>query len=387
MGDIFRREIAAYKQTMNPQAESLPPRKSNVASQKRLLPDNGLLKTTVEPEEPKARRVAKFLILIGSEQAAKILGELDAGQVEEISREIALIKGIGGEDAGAVLSEFKSLLTGSGDQPGIYSGVSSGGTEAARRILYAAYGAEKGEALLNKAVPGSKENIFGFLEEFSPEQKVFLLKDESPSAAALVLARLPPKESAQTLAKFPAALKPEILRRIARQNDISPEVLQNVAEAIREKARHLGAGGSKDIPIDGMQTLAAILRQGDFSFGDRIIGDLENENPDIGRGLKEKWYTLDDVLSVYDRQLAEKLKSMTDRQIALLLKGRNAAFCDKIFSNVSAGRRDMIREESGILGAVSKRECDEAADDFLAWFRLAREKGNLILSTDEDWVQ
>ena len=327
--------------------------------------------------------MAKFLILIGSDKAAKILGELDSRQVEEISREIATIRGIGPDEADAILAEFKSLLT---ETLGL-RGFSSGGVEAARRILYAAYGAEKGEALLNKSVPASKENIFGFLEDFSPEQMVFLLKDESPAAAALVLARLPPKVSAETLAKFPPALKPEILKKIAHQNEVAPEVLQRVAEVIREKARHLGSGGSQDIAIDGMQTLAAILRQGDYSFGDRIIGELETENPAIGRGLKDRLYTLDDVLSAFDRPLAEKLKTMTDMEIAILLKGRNAEFCEKIFSNVSSGRRDLIREESEYLGAIPKRECDDAANNFLEWFRHARETGSLILSTDEDWVR
>jgi len=347
----------------------------------------GLLKTpsvsTPKPsEDSKTRRVAKFLILIGSDHAAKILGELDPQQVEEISKEIAAIRGIDPEEAGAVLAEFKALFS-----PGnlAYSGISSGGVEAARRILYAAYGPEKGEALLNKSVPDSKENIFDFLEEFNPEQLVFLLKDESPAAAALVLARLPPKVTAETLIKFPAALKPEILKRIAHQSEVSPEVLERVAEAIREKARHLG-GTSQDIAIDGMQALAAILKQGDYSLGDRIINELETESPDIGKNLKERIYTLDDVLAVFDRPLAEKLKTMPDKDIALLLKGRSSEFREKILSNVSGGRRDLIREEGEILGAVLKRDCDEAANNFIAWFRQARENGELILASDEDWV-
>ncbi|MCL1930401.1 MAG: flagellar motor switch protein FliG, partial [Treponema sp.] len=246
-------------------------------------------------------------------------------------------------------------------------------------------GPEKGEALLNKSVPDSKENIFGFLEEFSPEQLVFLLKDESPAAAALVLARLPSKVSAATLGKFPAALKPEILKRIAHQDEIAPEVLERVAEAMRERARHLGSS-SQDIEINGMQTLAAILKQGDYSLGDRIISDLETENPEIGRDLKDQLYTLDDVLNVFDRPLAEKLKTMTDKDIAILLKGRSDEFREKILSNVSAGRRDVVREEYEILGAIPKKDSDEAANKFIAWFRQAREDGELILSTDEDWV-
>jgi flagellar motor switch protein FliG len=343
----------------------------------------GLLKTTPEPsEDSKTRRVAKFLILIGSDQAAKILSELEPDQVEEISREITSIRAINPEEAQVILAEFKSLFS----MPGGYLGASSGGIEAARRILYAAYGPEKGEALLNKTVPDSKENIFDFLEEFSPEQLVFLLKDESPAMAALILARLPSKISAQTLVKFPPALRPEILKKIAHQSESSPEVLERVAEGIRERARHLG-GSSQEIEIDGMQALAAILKQGEYSLGDRIINDLETESPDIGKDLRDKLYTLDDVIGVFDRPLAEKLKSMTEKEIAILLKGRAAEFREKILSNVSANRRDMIREEGEILGAIPKRDCDAAANEFIAWFRQARENGTLMLESDEDWVK
>jgi flagellar motor switch protein FliG len=41
-------------------------------------------------------------------------------------------------------------------------------------------------------------------------------------------------------------------------------------------------------------------------------------------------------------------------------------------------------EEIEILGPVPKRDCDAAAKDFLAWFRRAREKGEIILYSDED---
>jgi uncharacterized protein YegP (UPF0339 family) len=35
---------------------------------------------------------------------------------------------------------------------------------------------------------------------------------------------------------------------------------------------------------------------------------------------------------------------------------------------------------------VPKRDCDAAAREFLAWFRLARENGEIILTSDEDVV-
>jgi flagellar motor switch protein FliG len=347
----------------------------------------GLIKTgkkgeTAVQEDSKYRKVAKFLILIGGEEAGRILSELEPDQVEAVSREIASIPGITAEEGTVILDEFRSLLS----APYGYSGSSSGGIEAGRRLLYAAFGPEKGEALLNKAVPESKENLFGFLEDFSAEQLVLLLKDEAPSAAALILSRLPSKISAETLAKTSGERKTDIIRRIAHQGEVSPEVLEQVAAALKEKARHIGGSDTGTVEIDGMNALAAILKHGDYSFGDRIIDELENSSPDLGRDLKERLYTLDDIISADDKPVQEKLREMSDKDIALLLKGRTKEFCEKILSNVSAQRRALIKEEGEIMGAVLKRDCDTAAGNFLAWFRLQREEGHILLVSDEDVI-
>jgi flagellar motor switch protein FliG len=337
-------------------------------------------KAEAQAGDSKVRRVAKFLILIGKEQAAKILAELDAGQVEAVSREIASIRGIGAGEGEAVLAEFRSLLS----APCGLSGASSGGVEAARRILYAAFGPEKGETLLNKTVPGSKENPLGFLEDFSPEQLGILLKDEAPAAAALILSRLSSKLSAGVLAGMSLERKLETARRLARQAEVSPEVLERTAAAVKDKARHIGRSGAEAPAIDGVKTLAAILKQGDYSFGDRLIGELEEANPGLGRDLKERLYTLDDVSLALDRPLREKLRAMSDRDIAVLLKGRGEEFSGKILSNVSSRRREAVLEEGEILGTVPKSDCDAAAREFLAWFRKARENGGMPLLSDED---
>jgi flagellar motor switch protein FliG len=332
-------------------------------------------------QESKYRRVAKFLILIGSEQAAEILSELDPEQVREISKEIALINVIKPEEKEQILAEFHSLFS----QPYNFSGFSRGGIETARRILYAAKGPQEGEELLNRAIPKSKENLFGFLEEFSAEQLVMLLKEETDQTSALILSRMTAKLTAEILSKLPSNRKAVILKRIAHQSEVAPEVLEQVSAALKEKIRHIG-GGSNDIKIDGMQALTAILKQGDYSFGDKLINEIVKDDPKIGKDLKEKLYTLDDVLLAVDRPIQDKLSTMTEHDIAILLKGRGNEFYEKIMSCVSAGRRKIIREESEILGAVPKRDCDSVAKEFLTWFRFAREHGEILLYSDEDVV-
>jgi flagellar motor switch protein FliG len=326
--------------------------------------------------------VAKFLILIGGDQAAGILANLEAEQVELISKEITSIRGISAEEAEAVLAEFRSLL----DSGYRFSGGVSGGVETARRLLYAAFGPARGEDYLTRVVPEAKENPFSFLEDFSGDQLVLLLREESDAAAALVLSRVSPRLSAAVLTLVPGDRKAEILRRIAHLDRTSPEVLERVAAALREKARALGHNGGDSLRLDGLGALTAILKSSDISFGDRLLQKLEEEDPGLGRDIKERLYTLEDVIRADNRPLQDKLRSMPDREIALLLKGRSEAFIEKIHANLSAKRREMIREESELLGAVPRIEADAAARDFLGWFRLNREEGRIILLDDEDVV-
>jgi len=266
-----------------------------------------------------------------------------------------------------------------------YSGSSSGGIEQARRLLYAAFGHEKGEALLVKAVPDAAENPFDFLSDYSGEQLAVLFRDESPAVCAMVFSRLPSKLSAEALANSSAERKLEIVKRIAKLKETSPEVIARAAAAIREKARHLGqstpAAGEA---IDGKGLLTAILKHSDIAFSGQLLEGLEASDPSLGREMKDRLYSLEDVANASDRPIQEKLRTMDDRDIALLLKGRSDAFTRKILWNLSSGRAGRIREESEIMGAVPKIEAEAAAREFLSWFRDSIDEGRILMLTDKD---
>ncbi|MDR2181237.1 MAG: flagellar motor switch protein FliG [Treponema sp.] len=343
----------------------------------------GFLKTTGEAAESKYRRAAKFLILIGSDRASEILSRLESEQAAEIAKAIAGIKGVTAEEAEGILDEFRSLLSACDVSR---KGLRAGGVEEARRMLYAAFGSEKGEEILLRAAPEARLNPFDFLEDFAPADLALLFKEESASAAALVFSRLPPKRAAAALTHFTGAKKLEIARRIARQAPVAPEVLEQVASALREKARHIGAKDTGE-GFDGVSALAAILKSADISFGGELLDTLERNDPELGKNLKEKLYTLDDVVRAADLPLQKKLASMDTRGIVLLLRAAPGdAFREKIRNNLSSGRQREVLEEDEIIGIVPKRETAEAAAAFLAWFRQRREEGGLIMQNDGDGV-
>lgn len=392
--------------------KTTPSKKHGISAYKKIMekgdaggerpPSNMLLKTTQppplqrlkplkkqekapqkEPPASKFRRAAMFMILIGSDEASKILARLDRQQVEAISKEIVSIKSISAEEAEAVLEEFRALLS-----PAYgYSGLSFGGVEEARRLLYSAFGPEKGEAMLIKAVPEAEENPFDFLTDFSAEQLAMLFRNESPAACAMVFSRLPSKISAAVLANTSPERKLEIVKRIARLKESPPEVIERTAAALKEKARHFGRQESLGLSggeIDGKGVLAAILKHSELSFGGRLLEELEENDPGLSKEMKDRLYSLEDICNAADRPIQEKLRSMEDREIALLLRGRSDNFIQKIMGNLSAGRAERVKEEMEFMGPVPKIEAEAAAREFLAWFRLSLEEGRILMLSGED---
>jgi flagellar motor switch protein FliG len=327
--------------------------------------------------DSKFTRVAKFLILIGSDQAANVLANLGEDQVEQISKEIALVRGIDADEASDILGEFEDLLSGGYN----YAGAAQGGEDEARRLLYAAFGPEKGEVYFRRSIPAADETTFSFLEDFSGEQVATLLHDESPSIAALILSRISPALSAGVL-KFSAdEWRKETIRRIGRLGRVSPEVLGKVAESLREKARRIGS--SETTNMDGMGALAAILKHADISFGDKILGELSETDADLSSGIKERLFTLADVVKAENRPIQEKMHNMSIKDIAILLKGRPEDFKEKLLSNMSSNRRAEVMAETSLIGPITKKDSEAAIKGFMEWFRAAREDGTILIEEDD----
>jgi flagellar motor switch protein FliG len=300
----------------------------------------------------KYERLAQFLALIGEEESAKILTGLPKAQAVILQKNAEMLR--------ALKSEGR-----------IY-----GMTADEARAIY-----EEFRAVFSAGTKFSKQQPLAFLESFQPEQVALLLHKEAAQTCALVLARIPPKLAAGTLGFIEPGKKKDIVSRIAHLKPVSPEIICMVAETLRDRARELGS--TPGAAIDGVATLAEILKNTDVTFGDKIITDLAEQNPLLSRTLKERLYTLDDVCRADDKPIAEKLADMSEQDIVLLIRGRPARFVEKIMSNLSAGRRATVREEDDIMGAVLKSDTEAAMKDFLQWFRDKREKGEVLFLDNE----
>ena len=328
-----------------------------------------------QKEDSIYRRVAKFLIIIGEDEAAKVLPHLAEEQIEKIIPEIASIKSVSPEESKKILEEFKGLIKQSRQ---------SGGVETARDILQKVYGKEKAQEVLDRAMPFSEGKPFEYLNDADSERVYLLLKEESVGVQTIVLSHLVPKKAAQIINLMKEDEKKEVMIRLAKMEKISPDVIKRIDKSLHQKS--LKQTSEKAESIDGKNVLAQILKKMDPKSESEIINVLSEDNPDLGEDLRSRLFTIEDVVNADDRFIQEKLRDMPIADICHLIAGKSAEFREKILSNVSKGRKLEILDEESVLTPMRKSECERITSIFFSILRRSFDEGHLIIKGRNDDV-
>lgn len=343
------------------------------------LKTGGLIKVTQDQTEQKDsifRRVAKFLLIIGEDEAAKILPHLSEAQIEKIIPEIASIRSVDKDEADSILAEFNSLLQ---------NARQAGGVETAREMLTKVYGKEKANQMLEKTVPFSGARPFDYLSDSDSERIYILLKDENIGVQALVLSHLQPQKAASVINQMNPEEKKEIVLRLAKMEPVSPDILKRVDRALREKS--LRQTSQKAEKIDGKNALAQILKKMSPSAENDIIASLSESDPDLGMDLRSRLFTMEDVINADDRFIQEQLRLLDDQTLCLLIAANPDDFRNKILDNVSSTRRQDVLSIEEINKPFRRSDCERVTSEFFATLRRAYEDGKLIIhGRDDDFV-
>lgn len=342
------------------------------------LTSGGLIKVPEQPRQKDGkenifRRVAKFLMLIGVDEAAKILPHLSEEQTEKIIPEIASIRYVEPDEAKEILQEFQGLVKQAREE---------GGIDTARTILEKAFGTHKASVILEKTTSNISGKPFEYLSEADSDRVNMLLKDESNAVKALVLSYLKPKVSAAVINGLDDADKKDVVMRLAKLTRISPEIVQRVDKSLQEKMNRLAT--SKSDSIDGKNILAQILKKMSPEAEEGILNNLAEQDSELGQDLRERLFTTEDIINADDRFIQDKLHDMSDEEIAYLIAAKKDDFRQKILNNVSENRQKSILETEKFSYPIKKSDSDKITSQFFSLLRRAWEDGNLYIKGRDD---
>ena len=323
------------------------------------------------------RKVAKFLLLLGQDEAAKILRHFTPEEIEGISREITRIRSIDDAEAKGLLKEFRIA------RKRVHS--SKAGPETARAMLVEAFGEARGTQLFRRVVPRSDERPFQFLNDLDPEQIHFLLKYESAPAVSAILPHLNARTSAKVLERLPAELQREVIRRIAKMERVDQEVINRIEGVLKERIRKAGTVVTEE--IDGRNALAEILKHMDLSAEEKILDDLAGFDPELSNEVKDRVFTIDIVFKVDPTDLQAVLRDYDDREIATILKAKEPKLVERFMKNLSSRRGAIIEEEIAHLGKMRKRDVDKSTKEFIDYLIELDDQHKITIHWDDRLVE
>uniref|UniRef100_A0A7V4LC18 Flagellar motor switch protein FliG n=1 Tax=Desulfobacca acetoxidans TaxID=60893 RepID=A0A7V4LC18_9BACT len=317
-------------------------------------------------------KAAILLLALGEGKAGEILSRLDDHEVQILGQAISKLELVPTKLMAGVLEEFTKMV----ESP---EALVVRGDQFFKNTISRSLDVKRQEELLEKLDMDTSPDFFQKIKKLDPRTVASFLRNEHPQTVALVLAHLERQQAGQVLSLFPENLQMEVVRRIAKLDQVSPAILEEIDAALREEIALVEEVGGR--LVGGPQSVAEILNQMERSQEAGILKRLEDEDQeDLAEEIRRYLFTFEDLLAVEDRGLMALLKEVNTQELALALKAASDDLKAKFFRNMSTRAAEMLQEELEIMGPARLRDVEAAQQKIIQVAKRLEGEGQLVLS-------
>jgi flagellar motor switch protein FliG len=320
------------------------------------------------------QKAAVLLTSLPEEEAASLLGRLEPKMVEDVSIEIARLKGVTVEDEQQAILQFAESTPSS-------SGSQLGGLDRAKSLVQMALGKKAGETLDNirqsiEAVP------FSFLRQVDSQNILTYIIDEHPQTIALILSHLQSQTSAEILAGLPNERQLAVVQRIAAMGQTNPEIIEVVERGLEKRMSNLMSQHFEH--AGGVGAVAEMLNVSDRTTERSLLENLSQEDPELVEEIRRLMFVFEDISKFNDKDMQNVLKNVDNSQWAVALKGASSELKEQVFGNMSERAGALLREEMEYMGAVRVSAVEAKQQEIVDIVRNLEDSGELDLSAVDD---
>ncbi|HEX2657794.1 MAG TPA: FliG C-terminal domain-containing protein, partial [Polyangia bacterium] len=293
-----------------------------------------------KPEGPKipgpgTQRAAALLLGLGPDVAAVIFQHLDESCVRAIAAGARHIR----RQPNAV-PQALSVFVESLDMVG---GDAAAGDGLLREVAAQVLGADVvRRAFDGAAAPPQADEVLGPVALADPEALAMALAREQPQTVALVLGAMEGSRAGTVLKMLPESQRPQILRRLATLEAVSPEVLREVGNALSVELRASVSTGMRR--FDGKGAAVELLRRTPAAQQSEVVQEIEKDDPELAAELRTKLFTFQDLVNLSDRDIQTFLREVDTSRLGVALKGASSLIRDKILKNMSSRAAQMLSD-------------------------------------------
>lgn len=295
-------------------------------------------------------KAAVLFLTLGEELAEQIFNNLDRREMRLLasaSREVGTLEG---EDVETCLNDFVCRLR--TVMPEL-----RGGAEFMSRLAAKSLGAARAKEFLGETNTG----LFDVLADLDTRTIVSLIGKEHPQTVALILGHLPAERGAEVLADLPETMQSDVIHRLARIDQVSPQVVELVEEALHTELARMGKGLTQK--VGGVNLVADIMNNLDKAREQTLMVQVEEKDEELAEEVRGLMFVFDDLIHVDGRGIQTLLKEVERESLVLALKAADDALKDHIFKNLSGRAAEMIADDMEQRGPVRLSEVEKAQSE------------------------
>ncbi|MHB8068244.1 MAG: flagellar motor switch protein FliG [Desulfobaccales bacterium] len=319
-----------------------------------------------------AEKAALLLLSLGEQNAGEILKRLDDKEVQILGQKISRLDVVPTKQLVSILDEFYRMM----EAP---EAMVVRGDQFFKNTISRTMDMKRQQDLIDNLDLDTSPEFFQKIKKLDSRTVASYLRNEHPQTVALVLAHLERPQAGAVLSQFPENLQMEVVRRIANLDQVSPAIIEEIDNALKDEISLVEEVGGR--AIGGAQSVAEILNQMERSVEGSILKRLEEEDYEaLAEDIRRFMFTFEDLLGVEDRGIMSLLKEVNTQELAMALKAASEDLKEKFFRNMSTRASEMLREELEIMGPARLRDVEAAQQKIIQTAKRLEAEGQMVLA-------
>lgn len=315
------------------------------------------------------QKAAALILALEKGVSKTIFAKLEDFEVKKITDAMFELGVVHQDTTTTILNEFVRAVASGGSL--------STSTEEIKMLLSETLDSKRADEII-QSMTSFKDNTLKNLGTYDPKTLANFLSNEHPQTIALLLCHMGPEKIGNVIKLLPEETQSEVVMRIAYLEEITPEALSDIEDAVKEALK--GLGSATKHKMGGVEFVSDALNRLDKRTTTTILESISADNAELAEEIKANMFVFEDLIKVDDRGIQEILKSIDTGELALALKVCTDDLKEKVFSNMSERAAKILREDLEVMGPVKVSDVERAQGNILKIVDRLVSEGKVVLA-------
>jgi len=318
-----------------------------------------------------ADKAAVILYTLGEKTASQVMRYMQHDDVRELSKSMTSMGSISSKDVDDIIDEFYARVS---NKEGTIVSIEE---DYVRSVITNVVGKKTAERILESFSLQKDGSYIEIFRNLDIRVLAEFIKNEHPQTIVLIISQLLPEEASEVMATLPDNLQLDVIDRMAKLENVSPEMLRNVAHVLESEIKTAQTTTRK---MGGVKSISEILNNMDRQVSSAILVRIEENDPEMAEEIRQNMFIFEDLIKVDDKGIQKILKETSSDILTRAMKTVSDAIKEKFFKNMPERAADMLKEDIEDMGPARLADIEKAQNEIVKVAMKLADEGKIFIA-------